>query len=204
MHEYHGLGERLVAEPVEGRRDDGTLAVVRCQRQVTRQEPFREQPELAHQELAVVGRQLRDGGGIARLQEDERIHGVGIQRPGIGPVAERFEVMLAAEVAHQHESLLGVHRDHLRHVHTGCGEDARDPQPRLEAFALGRRIHRDLRHAAAVHAEISPETRVGGCGHDALDGRAGQARDPSFQTVQPRIGVVVRSHAEATAGVPAL
>ena len=178
--------------------------LVRREREVARQEPFREQLELAHQEVAVVGRQLRCGRGFARLHEHERVHGVRVERLGIGAVAERLEVMLAAEVAHQDESLLGVHRDHRRHVHAGRREDARDAQPRIEALALGRRVHRDLRGAAAMHAEVAPEARVGGRGRDALDGRAREARDPSFQFVQPRIGVVVRCHAEATAGVPAL
>ena len=50
MHEHDRLRERLVAEPVEGRRDDRALALVRREREVARQEPFREQLELAHQE----------------------------------------------------------------------------------------------------------------------------------------------------------
>ena len=204
VHEHDGLGQRFVAQPVESRRDDGALALVRSEREVARQEPLREQLEFAHQQVAVVGRQLRRGGARARLHEHQRIHGVRIERLGVGAVAERLEVMLAAEVAHQDETLLGVHRDHRRHVHAGRGEDARDAQPCVEAFPLRRRVHRDLRRAAAMHAEIAPEARVGGRGRNAFDGRAGQARDPSFQSVQPRIGVVVRCHAEATAGVPAL
>ncbi len=171
---------------------------------MARQEPFREQFELAHQEVAVVGRQLRRRGGLARLQEHQRIHGVRVERLGIGAVAERLEVVLAAEVAHQHEALLRVHGDHRRDVHAGRGEHARDAQPGVEPLALGRRVHRDLRAAAAMHAEVAPEARVGGRGRNALDGRAREARDPSFQFVQPRIGVVVRCHAGATAGVPAL
>ena len=125
MHEHDRLRERLVAEPVEGRRDHGALAVVRREREVARQEPFREELELAHQEFAVVGRQLRRGSGIARLHAHERVDRVRVERLGIGAVAERLEVMLAAEVADQHESLLGVHRDHRRHVHAGRREDAR-------------------------------------------------------------------------------
>ncbi len=168
------------------------------------EEPFGEQLELAHQQVAIVGRQLRRGRGFAGLHQHERIHGIGVERFGIRAVAERLEVVLAAEVAHQHEALLRVDGDHRRHVHPGRGEDARDAQPGIEALALRRRVHRDLRAAAAMHAEVAPEARVGGGGRDALDGRAREARDPSFQFVQPRIGVVVRCHAGATAGVPAL
>ena len=171
---------------------------------MTREEPLGEQLQLAHQEVAVVGRQLRRLRGVARLQAHERVHRVRVERLRVRALAERLEVMLAAEVAHQHETLLRVHGEHRRHVHAGRREDARDAQPRVEALALGRRVHRDLRRAAAMHAEVAPEARVGGRGRDALDRRARQARDPSFEFLQPRIGVVVRCHAEATAGVPAL
>ena len=82
MHEHDRLGERFVAEPVESRRDDGALALVRREREVARQEPFREQLEFAHQEVAVVGRQLRRGGARARLHEHERIHGIRVERLG--------------------------------------------------------------------------------------------------------------------------
>ena len=69
--------------------------------------------------------------------------------------------------------------------HAGRGEDACDAQPWLEALALGRRVHRDLRTAAAVDAEVAPEARVGGRGRDAIDRRARQACDPSLESLQP-------------------
>ncbi len=111
---------------------------------------------------------------------------------------------MPAEVTDQHESLLGIYGQHRRHVHAGRRKDAHDAQPPVETLALGRSVHRDLRRAAAVNAEIAPKARVGGRGRDAIDRRARQARDPSFEFLQPRIGDVVRCHAEATAGVPAL
>ena len=204
VNEHDGLRERLVAEPVESRRDHGALAVIRRERKMARQEPFRKELELAHQEFAVVGRQFRDGRRVAGLHAHQRIDRVRVERLRVGALAERLEVMMPAEVADQHESLLGIHGDHRRHVHAGRREDADDAQPRIEALALGRRVHRDLRAVAAMHAEIAPEARVGGCRQHALDRRARKARDPSFKFLQPRIGVVVSCHAEATAGVPAL
>jgi len=201
VHQHGRLRERLRREPVEGRRDRRALARVGREREVAREEPLREQLHLAHQDLAVVGRQRR---GIARLQAHERVDRVRIERLRACTLPERLEVMLPAEVAHQHEALLRVHGENLRHVHAGRGEDARDPEPRVEALAFGGRVHRDLSAAAAMHAEVTPEARVGGRGRDALDGRARQARDPSFEFQEPWVRVVVRCHAGATAGVPAL
>ena len=171
---------------------------------MTRHEPFSEELELPHQQLAIVGRKLLRLGGIARLHAHERIDGIRVERLRIRTLSDGLQVVMTAEVADQDEPLLRVHREDRRHVHAGCREDARNAQPRIEAFPLGRRVHRDLRGTAAMNAEVATEARVGGCRRDAINRRPGQASDPSFEFLQPRIGVVVCRHAEATAGVPAL
>ena len=158
MHEHDRLCERLVGEPVECRGDRRLFGGPRRKRQVAREKPLGEELHLARQQLAVVGRKR---GRIARLQAHERVDRVRVQRLRIRALGKRVQVMLATEVAHQHEALLRVHGEHRRHVHAGRAEDARDPEPRVEAFALGRRVHRDLRSAIAVHAEIATKARVG-------------------------------------------
>ena len=81
-------------------------------------------------------------------------------------------------VAHQHEALVVPRR---RRSPAARAPPSRRGRRRergaVQALALGRRVHRDLRTAAAMHGEIAPEACVGGRGRDALDGRARKARD---------------------------
>ena len=51
-----------------------------------------------------------------------------IERRGISAGRQRLEVVLAAQVAEQHESLLDVRREHGRHAHAG--------HPRLKSSGI--------------------------------------------------------------------
>ena len=83
-------------------------------------------------------------------------------------MAERLEVVLPAEVTDQHETLLGIHGDHRRHVHAGRGEYARDPKPGVEASCSG---------GASIAICVPPRDARGSSGESSRQRtRAGCAR----------------------------
>jgi hypothetical protein len=101
-----------------------------------------------------------------------------------------LQVGARAEVGEEEEALREVLREHLRRVHAGFGQHARDAHEGPRILPVGRRIHGDVALAVAERgAKVAAEAGVFGSRGQREGGAAEVRCEPALEGIAPHIGV---------------
>src|SRR5579863_499312 len=157
------------------------------------EEPLRHLGQLAGKRRAVVGRELRRRRRATQLDLGKRLQRITVQLLRVAPGPQARQIVRAAQILEQHESLGRVRLVHMRDVDSKRLEKRGHAQIRPHVLRGRRRVHRDEGALVAHHAKVPPEAGITRCGLDPLGAQTQIARQPTLQERESRI-VLRHSH----------
>ncbi len=163
MHDHLGLRQGAVDQQATDTLPGGVLLGCKGKPQVALYVPFGKQLQLTTQQRLVVMRQVAVEGQTLLLQQG--LDGIVEQLVGIVFVYH-VQIGLAAQVIENQEALLEIGSQHLRHMHTGAGQQCRDTHEGLAVFLRWRRIHQNQAALTGLPTKIAAKAGVAAGGSE--------------------------------------